>query len=124
MENIWQYMVTILFVNDFEHLENMKIYCRFSLILSDNYAMIYVENKETKGKMKMDFIQKNIECVTNMKKSADLFTGDKALFWAGKMANTIAVLESSSIFNASPAIHLLHLLRLEYDREIIARTCH
>lgn len=118
MENIWQYMVTILFVNDFEHLENMKIYCRFSLTLSE----IYVENEETKGKMKMDFIQKNIECVTNMKKSADIFTGDKALFWASKMANTIAVLESSSIFNASPAIHLLHLLRLEYDREIMIRT--
>lgn len=35
MENIWQYMVTILFVNDFEHLENMEIYCRISLTLSD-----------------------------------------------------------------------------------------
>jgi hypothetical protein len=63
------------------------------------------------------------EAMAEYRKELGNFQGDKALFWAGRMAQTIKVMTSCSPLRLSGYIELLDLLREEYDRIIFSRGC-
>lgn len=48
--------------------------------------------------------------------------GDKALFWAGRMAQTIKVMTMCSPIQLSDYIVLLDLVREQYDQIIFSRV--
>lgn len=51
----------------------------------------------------------------------DLFQGDKALFWAGKISETIGYMEHTYPINYSTYFSLLVDLKTNYDNEILSR---
>ncbi len=52
----------------------------------------------------------------------DKFTGDKALFWAGKMSNLINYLETCYPSEISRNVELLVFCKEEYDKIIFERA--
>lgn len=66
-----------------------------------------------------NMVDANYEIFDKMKEQGEVFKGKKALFWAGKMSTKVKELETSNLFNVSQRIHLLQLIREEYDNEIL-----
>ena len=65
---------------------------------------------------------KKYEAMDAYREELNQFKGDKALFWAGRMAQTIKAMTSCSPLRLSGYIELLDLLREEYDRIIFDRV--
>ena len=57
----------------------------------------------------------------DLKKECQQFTGNKALFWSGKMSTIISCIERGYIINLSKNMELLFKIRTEYDNEILNR---
>ena len=53
---------------------------------------------------------------------AEKFEGDKALFWAGKMATMIDILRTCSISVFSGNFELLSFCQIQYNNAIYSRT--
>lgn len=61
------------------------------------------------------------EIMAEHRKELEGWTGDKALFWAGRMAQTIKAMTVCSPLHLSAYIELCDLMRQEYDRIIFGQ---
>ena len=57
-----------------------------------------------------------------LKKRAEEFDGDKALFWAGQMAIHASTLERANPLALSRLLDMLFFCREQYDHVIFTRT--
>ena len=62
-----------------------------------------------------------MEMMDEYQKELDKFNGDKALFWAGKMAQIIKIMTVCSPMQLSGYLEILDKVREKYDQIIFSR---
>lgn len=73
-----------------------------------------MENEDTRSE--------NQKTYDAWKKEAAKFTGEKALFWSGRMSIIIGLLKVCYPTQLSDYLELLFMVQTEYDNEIISRA--
>lgn len=74
------------------------------------------------NKIKAAILQESSQVFDKMSEDLKNFSGDPALFWAGRMSHYVCKLQNASLEDFSEIIHILGWIQEEYESIIIQRT--